>query len=125
MKKYLKQILILVCLISVLILPYFVFASTADSVIGIMDNVAGGSYETSGVTEYTFAEKLGLIVKVFLGLLGVIFIILIILAGFKYMTAQGDEGKVKESLASIRHAVIGLIIVVGAYAIWYFLQGVL
>jgi hypothetical protein len=61
----------------------------------------------------------------FLALLGIIFIILIILAGWKYMNARGDEQKTQEAIDQIRHAVIGLIIIIGAYAITYFVFNVL
>jgi len=56
----------------------------------------------------------------FMALLGIIFIILIILAGWKYLNARGDEQKTKESLDQIRHAVIGLIIIIASYSITYF-----
>lgn len=59
-------------------------------------------------------------IKAFLGLLGVIFIILIIHAGFKWMTARGNEDQVKEAKDSLRRAVIGIIIIAGAYAITFF-----
>jgi hypothetical protein len=60
------------------------------------------------------------IIKVFLSLLGIIFIFLIVTAGYKYMTADGDEAKVEEALERIKTAVIGLIIIVSAYAITAF-----
>jgi len=61
------------------------------------------------------------VIKAFLGLLGIIFIVLIITAGYKLMTAGGNEEKVKEAQEMIKKAVIGLIIIVAAYAITYFI----
>ncbi len=60
------------------------------------------------------------IIKGFLGLLGVIFIILIVLAGYNWMTAAGDEEKIKKATSTIRSAIIGLLIIIAAYAITYF-----
>ncbi len=60
------------------------------------------------------------VIKAFLGVLGVIFIIMVIIAGFNWMTAGGDEEKIKKAVAMIRNGVIGLIIMVSAYAITYF-----
>ena len=60
------------------------------------------------------------LISAFFGLLGIIFLVLIILAGFNWMTAQGDEAKVKSAKDTIRAAIIGLLIVVAAYSITYF-----
>lgn len=68
----------------------------------------------------TVGSVVASVIKTFLGLLGVIFVILIIIAGVKWMTAGGDEEKVKAATQTISRAVIGLIIVIAAYSITYF-----
>lgn len=60
------------------------------------------------------------VVSAFLGLLGIIFLVLIIYAGYNWMTAQGDEEKVTLAKNTLTRAIIGLIIIVAAYAITYF-----
>ncbi|MFH0956077.1 MAG: hypothetical protein V1801_02610 [Candidatus Falkowbacteria bacterium] len=60
------------------------------------------------------------VISAFLGLLGVIFLVLIIYAGYNWMTAQGDEEKVTVAKNTLTRAVIGLIIIVAAYSITYF-----
>lgn len=60
------------------------------------------------------------VISAFLGLLGIIFLVLIIYAGFNWMTAQGDEEKVTVAKNTLTRAVIGLVIIVAAYAITYF-----
>ena len=60
------------------------------------------------------------VIQIILGFLGVVFIILLVVAGFKWMTAQGNEEQVTQSLSTIRAAIIGLIIVLASYAITYF-----
>jgi|WetSurMetagenome_2_1015567.scaffolds.fasta_scaffold19938_6 hypothetical protein len=60
------------------------------------------------------------IIQSILGLLGVIFLILIIYGGITWMTAEGEEAKVEKAQKIIRSAIIGLIIVISAYAISYF-----
>lgn len=52
-----------------------------------------------------------------LSVLGVVFLILIVLAGIKWMMAQGNQDKTVEAKNSIIHALIGLVIVVAAYSI--------
>jgi hypothetical protein len=71
-------------------------------------------------TESTLLLYVGQIINVVFGLFGTIFIVLTVLAGFKYMTARGDGKKTGEALDSIRHAILGLIITSGSYAIWQF-----
>ncbi|MEK7097723.1 MAG: hypothetical protein AAB906_02655, partial [Patescibacteria group bacterium] len=56
-------------------------------------------------------------IKVFLGVLGLVFLILIISAGFNYMTAQGSTEKIEKAIGQIKAAAIGLIIILAAYSI--------
>ncbi|HLC89909.1 MAG TPA: hypothetical protein VJG65_03030 [Patescibacteria group bacterium] len=62
----------------------------------------------------------GRIINSFLSIFGVIFMILIIYGGYKWLMASGREEEVKKAKDIIRQAIIGLIIVLGAYAISYF-----
>ncbi len=71
-------------------------------------------------TPTTLAEIIKYAITAFLGLLGVIFLVLIIYAGFNWMTAQGDENKVTMAKDTLVRAVIGLIIIIAAYSITYF-----
>lgn len=63
---------------------------------------------------------IGNVVGAGLSLISVLFFILMIYAGIKWMTARGDEGRAKESLDTIFAAIIGIIIVLAAYAITNF-----
>lgn len=58
-----------------------------------------------------------IVVRRFLEFLGIIFLILIIWGGYKYMMAQGNEEKATEGLDQIKQGVIGLIIMLAAYSI--------
>ena len=60
------------------------------------------------------------VINAFLSIFGTIFLILMILGGYKWMMASGREEEVKKAKDTIRAAIIGLIIVVSAYAISYF-----
>ncbi|MFA4833730.1 MAG: hypothetical protein WC619_02675 [Patescibacteria group bacterium] len=74
----------------------------------------------AAATGSSFAGILAVVIQAFLGLLGVIFLVLMITAGYKWMTASGNEEKMTEAKETIWRAVIGLIITVSAYAITYF-----
>jgi len=62
------------------------------------------------------------VISAALALLGVIFLILMLYAGYNWMVARGDEEKVAKAKETITRAIIGIIIVVGAYAISIFVM---
>ena len=74
-------------------------------------------YDTTKNDPITLAAT---VIRAFLGLLGVIFLVLLVYAGYRWMNAQGEEEEVTKAKKIIAQAVIGLIIVLSAYAISYF-----
>ena len=62
-------------------------------------------------------DTIGKLISALLSVLGVIFLLLIIWAGFTWMTAQGDSKKVDKAKDILITAVVGLIILLSAYAI--------
>ncbi len=76
---------------------------------------AGGKLEKIG-TAYgsapkTLSDVVGGVIKTFLTLLGVIFLILMVYGGYKWMLARGDSKEVETAKDIISRALIGLIIV--------------
>ena len=71
----------------------------------------------AGLSKGDLPSLVGKILRAFLGLLGSVFVVLTIYAGFLWMTAAGNEeqiGKAKKMLVS---AVIGLVIIMMAWVI--------
>lgn len=60
---------------------------------------------------------IGNIIQALLALIGVLFLVLAVYAGFLWMTAQGNEKKVQSAKDILKNAVIGLVLIVAAYAI--------
>ncbi|MFH1456908.1 MAG: hypothetical protein ABIF17_02200 [Patescibacteria group bacterium] len=60
------------------------------------------------------------IVKFILGFLGLIFLLLLIYAGFLRMTAQGSPEKIKSSNGIITSAIVGVFIILASYIITVF-----
>ena len=58
-----------------------------------------------------------------LGLLGIIAVIMILIGGFQWMTAGGNEEKVEKAKKIISAAIVGLIIILLAWAIVNFVIG--
>jgi hypothetical protein len=79
------------------------------------NSVATGAGINQGTQDPTVI--IGKIVNVILSLLGVIFLLLVLYAGFLWMTAAGDEKKVGQAKNILSQAVVGLIIIVAGYAI--------
>lgn len=92
----------------------------AGPVLDRVKTVAGGSYNTATTDQYSLSSLAGTIVNVALGLLGVLFVILTIYAGFIWMTSSGEKVKVEKATKIITYSLTGLLIVVAAYALWYF-----
>lgn len=63
------------------------------------------------------------IIRIILGLLGIVFVILVIYGGFLYMSSAGEGEKVKKAKNVIVYAAIGVVIIVLAYAITTFIVG--
>ena len=117
--KKIKYILIF-CLLAAIIFPAMVLADNAAlDKLGEVGSGEAGPYVEADAT--TISEIIGTAVSAFLALLGVIFLALMLYAGYHWMTARGEEEKVEKAKDTITRAIIGLIIVVGAYAIWKFI----
>jgi hypothetical protein len=60
---------------------------------------------------------IGGLINAVLGVVGIVFVVLVVYAGVLYMTAQGEAGKVEKAKTMLTQAVIGIVIIVLAYAI--------
>jgi hypothetical protein len=115
-KITLKKIAIGAVTASVLALP--LIASAMES------ELLGLNYATSiGLGTKDVRETISSIIRAFMGLLGIIAVCIILLGGFKWMTAAGNEEKVGEAKKLIISGVIGLVIIMSAYAIATFVVG--
>ncbi|MFA5000055.1 MAG: pilin [Patescibacteria group bacterium] len=96
-------------------------ASGESPLLGRLKIVAErGGYNTDPAVASS-ARIIGLVVRALLGFTGLIFIVLIIISGYTWMTASGNEEKVKKATSTIKTAVIGLIVSLSAYTLWTFI----
>ena len=81
----------------------------------------GGDFATlgkeAGFGIKTIYETVGSIIRVALGVVGLIAILLVIYGGFKWMTSGGSEEKVDEAKKILYSGIIGLVIILSAYAL--------
>jgi len=102
------------------------FKTTDGSNLNSVTNRAGFNTAVDATsTSGNLQILIGKIISTVLGILGVIFVILIIYGGILWMTGGDNEDQITQATTIIRNSVIGLIIVVAAYAISYFIINVL
>ena len=77
---------------------------------------AGSGLNTGG----TLIGYVANIIRWILGLLGTVFFIIIVIQGYLYMTAGGDSSKTAAATGAITNAVVGLLIIMGAFLITNF-----
>ncbi len=105
-----KKIVFGLMAITLLVVPMTVSAITVDS-------------NLSGTLDLGSADLEDTVIKIIqwaLGLLGLVAVVMILIGGFQWMTAGGNEEKVASAKKIISAAVIGLIIVLLAWAIVIF-----
>ncbi len=87
---------------------------------GLVKNAAETAGYEKSTNDQSLAELIGTVIKTVLSFVGVIFLVLMVYAGFLWMTARGDESKIEKAQDIIRSSIIGLVIMVGAYSITAF-----
>lgn len=101
----------------------------APAIFAVDDDVAedgDGGTDVFGVSEISDNINLGSnslqatvtgVINVALSLLGIIAVVIILIGGFKWMTAGGSEDKVAEARKLIFAGIVGLAIIMSAWAI--------
>ncbi len=79
--------------------------------------------ETVGYGEATLPQAIGRIVRIGLSLLGLLAVIIMIIGGFMWMTSGGAVEKIKKAKGIMINGLIGLLIIVFAYALVSFVIG--
>lgn len=124
-----KTISLIIILQFLVLIPMEVFALSALDDTGLKTTARMG-YTGSTDTELSRAgvimdipTAIGKVIGAGLAFLGIAFMLLIIYAGFMWMFARGNDQAVGKAKEIIQAAVIGLVIVLSAYAITTFIGG--
>lgn len=120
MSKYLRTFIIALSLFIYCLSPMLPASAqslmnteASNKITNNLQSTAQGQYDTSATLEV----KISNIIKAVLSVLGVIFITLMFLTGNDWMQAAGNEEKVKKARDRIQSLIIGLIIILLAYAL--------
>ncbi len=103
---------------SLTVFGIFGLASIAFAQTGPYIGLDYGQYTGLGSEDIRFT--IALIIRVILGLLGTLALVVVVYAGFKWMTSGGNEETVKGAQKMLVAALIGLAIILSAYSITRF-----
>ena len=96
----------------------------AQAGIGQASRELGKAANAAGVKgDSELSTLIGAVISTALSLVGLIFLILMVYAGYLWMTARGEEDQIDKARKIIIAAIIGLVIVVSAYAITVLVTG--
>jgi len=101
--------------------------NTAAGKLNSLQDTTQGQYglvestKNTPLIDNTPQQIVGTVIGAILSLLGVVFFLLIVYGGLRWMLAQGNEAEVEKAKEVLVAAVIGLIIVLSAYAITTFI----
>jgi len=117
MKNKLVMILTLVLLLA----PVYVAkgADTTDHLNAAAGKTGAGYVTTSSLS---ITDRSALMIRVVLGLVGIVFLVLTIYAGIMWMTAGGNDDQLDKAKKTLTRSVIGLIIITSSYSISLFAE---
>lgn len=107
--------LVLLCIAAFL---YFTEQAAAqqianEALTNLQPVASGAGVQQSGTVETSIGE----IVRIMLGISGIFFFALMVYAGIRWILARGEEQQIDEARRTLVAAIIGLCIMIGAYAI--------
>lgn len=117
-------------LVSALLLPTVARAEDGPGLGAIFEVLNYVGRRTCGDACVIFATNLqndpasiivGQAISIVLGFLGVILLGLLIYGGFVWMTARGEEEQVQKAQQIITRAIVGIVIIMAAYAVSFFI----
>ncbi len=98
--------------------PVMARAQVADAIRSGLNAAAKPSGYLGGETKPVVI--IGNVLNALLGFMGIVLVLYFLYGGFLYMTSSGDSKKVESAKDTIKNAVIGMIIIVTAFALTTF-----
>ncbi len=113
-KNTLVKGLVSVAMIATMALPVMALAQGSVTANELLPNEIGANLGT-GTTDIRIT--IARIIRTAMSLLGIIAVMIVLYGGFKWMTSSGSEEAVGDAKKIITAGIIGLIIILTAYAI--------
>lgn len=90
---------------------YFNFAKAGET---------ASTFQLPGIAKVDPRAVIVNVVSIAAGFLGIIAVVIILISGFQWMTAGGDDDAVKKAQTRLMQGVIGLILVLSTWSIAYY-----
>lgn len=119
MKERMRKIVSIV-IIALLLAPHFVIAAKT---IHDAEGFLGQTVQETGLPTADVETSTATIVKGALGAVGIVFFVLMVYGGFLWMTDRGSDEQAKKAKDIIQAAIIGIILIVAAYAMTNYIFG--
>jgi hypothetical protein len=107
-----KKLFLIATIFWLEIMPKVCLAQIPDN--GGLDTLQGNVKLGSDIN---IIDTIARIINFVLGFLGIIALVIILIAGFQWMTAAGNEEKITTAKKMLGAAVIGLVIILASFAI--------
>lgn len=96
---------------------------SAQSAASTIQKGLDATNKTAGLSKTPATTVIGNLIQILLSVTGIVFLIITVYAGILYMTAAGDDTKVKKAKSMLTTSVIGIVIIISAYALSQFVVG--
>jgi hypothetical protein len=119
LKAYLAALTLLIGLGAVFAIPANVAMADPKSTVCNTLGAGGGcgSQPSNGIS---INGVIAATINIFSAVVGVVAVIMIIVGGFRYITSNGDSGRISAAKSTIIYAIVGLIVVALAQVIVQF-----
>ncbi|QQR60455.1 hypothetical protein IPH19_03510 [Candidatus Uhrbacteria bacterium] len=108
---------------SLVLMPVMASAQLTADNTGLSGAAAGTGLSTSCEGTECLLSIIGNVINLVLGFLGVVLLVMLLYAGFLWMTSGGDTKGVQAAKTMITNAVAGVVIVAISYALTAFVLG--
>jgi heme/copper-type cytochrome/quinol oxidase subunit 2 len=101
------------------VLPILFLPMKASAQLSAATDYLSGVGDETGQTagEDALPTMIGQIINILLSVLGIVFLVMVIYAGFLWMGAQDDAKKTEKAKKLLINGIIGMVIIIAAYAI--------
>jgi ABC-type Zn uptake system ZnuABC Zn-binding protein ZnuA len=127
MKKTKRYLLILTALASIFLAPLLTVGTAAAQA---SDQAAckglGGTWKDGGCSvgdQPSIETTISVLISVMSAIAGIASVIMIIISGFRFITANGDPGSVAAARRTLMYALVGVVVVAASQSIVWFVLG--
>lgn len=104
-----------------LVVAFAGVAAPVHAAVNVIKNPSGDQADAAKVVNNdgnkTFQQTMKQVISTLFVVLGMIAVIMIIIGGIRYATANGDQGAITSAKNTILYSVVGLVVAIMAFAI--------